>query len=70
LLAADADTLYNFIAGSALIPYFERLEQAKKVAFVDEFKTRINKHFSKFPNIYPFKRILLYGRKNKSINSQ
>ncbi|MDR6737062.1 methyltransferase domain-containing protein [Sphingobacterium sp. 2149] len=70
LLAADADTLYNFIAGSALIPYFERLEQAKKVEFVDEFKTRINKHFSKFPNIYPFKRILLYGRKNKSINSQ
>ncbi|WP_293955478.1 MULTISPECIES: methyltransferase domain-containing protein [unclassified Sphingobacterium] len=63
LIATDADTLYSFIAGSALIPYLERLAEDKKVLFIDEFKTRINKHFSKFPAIYSFKRILLYGRK-------
>lgn len=63
LIATDADTLYSFIAGSALIPYIERLADDKKVLFIDEFKTRINKHFSKFPAIYSFKRILLYGRK-------
>ncbi|MGJ1225935.1 methyltransferase domain-containing protein [Sphingobacterium siyangense] len=63
LIAADADMLYNFIAGSALIPYMEQLEEDKKSVFVTEFKTRIEKHFTKFPAIYSFKRILLYGRK-------
>ncbi|KKO88710.1 trans-aconitate methyltransferase [Sphingobacterium sp. Ag1] len=63
LIAPDAETLYNFIAGSALIPYIEHLEEEKKPLFVAAFKTRIKKHFVKFPAIYSFKRILLYGRK-------
>ncbi|WP_343321802.1 methyltransferase domain-containing protein [Sphingobacterium multivorum] len=63
LIAPDAETLYNFIAGSALIPYIEHLEEEKKPLFLAAFKTRIKKHFVKFPAIYSFKRILLYGRK-------
>ena len=63
IIATDIDTLYNFIAGSALIPYIDRLEDDKKNKFVEEFKSCINRHFPKFPTIYSFKRILLYGRK-------
>lgn len=63
IVAADSDVLYNFISGSALIPYMERLEEGKRNVFIQDFQTRIKQYFSKFPAIYPFKRILLYGRK-------
>jgi len=63
IIAEDVDTLYNFISGSALIPYMERLDEAKQALFVKTYKERIAKSFPKFPAIYAFKRILLYGRK-------
>jgi len=64
IIAAEAEVLYDFISGSALIPYIERLDEDKRPAFIEAFKTRIKQHFSRFPAIYPFKRILLYGRKS------
>lgn len=63
IIANDYDTLYNFISGSALIPYMERLEEGQKALFVTSYKERIAKLFPKLPAIYAFKRILLYGRK-------
>lgn len=63
IIAEDADTLFNFISGSALIPYQERLSENHQAAFKEEFKNRIQNHFKKFPAVYPFKRILIYGRK-------
>ncbi|PUV24723.1 methyltransferase domain-containing protein [Sphingobacterium athyrii] len=64
IIAAESDTLYNFISGSALIPYIERLDEDKRPDFIADFKMRIKQFFSKFPAIYAFKRILLYGRKD------
>jgi trans-aconitate 2-methyltransferase len=64
IIANDHDTLYNFISGSALIPYMERLEVGQKELFVNSYKERIAKLFPKLPAIYAFKRILLYGRKS------
>lgn len=64
IIAAEVDVLYNFISGSALIPYIERLDEDKRPAFIEAFKIRIKQYFSRFPAIYPFKRILLYGRKS------
>ena len=63
IIAAEPETLYNFIAGSALIPYLEQLEENKQLIFTNEFKKRIQQYFTTFPAIYSFKRILLYGRK-------
>ncbi|ASW73031.1 trans-aconitate methyltransferase [Chryseobacterium piperi] len=63
IIAADHETLYNFISGSALIPYLERLNQEQQNEFTTEFKKRIAKAFPKLPAIYAFKRILMYGRK-------
>lgn len=63
IIAEDHETLFNFISGSALIPYLERLTEDQQKAFTTEFKHRIAKHFTKLPAIYSFKRILLYGRK-------
>ena len=63
IIANDHDTLYNFISGSALIPYLELLQDDQKESFISVFKTRIADHFPKLPAIYAFKRILLYGKK-------
>lgn len=63
IIANDHETLYNFISGSALIPYIERLEGEQKALFIQIYKERIAEHFPKLPAIYSFKRILLYGRK-------
>lgn len=63
IIANDHETLYNFISGSALIPYIERLEGDQKTLFIKTYKERIAAEFPKLPAIYSFKRILLYGRK-------
>ncbi|UMQ40055.1 methyltransferase domain-containing protein [Chryseobacterium sp. Y16C] len=63
IIAENAEKLFQFISGSALIPYLERLEGNAKQQFIEEYKKRIAEKFTKFPAIYAFKRILLYGRK-------
>lgn len=63
IIAEDHETLYDFISGSALIPYVERLDGVQKVFFIKTFKERIAVRFPKLPAIYAFKRLLLYGRK-------
>lgn len=63
IIANDHDTLYNFISGSALIPYMEKLEGGQKELFIKTYKERIAESFSKLPAIYSFKRLLLYGTK-------
>ena len=63
IIANDHETLYNFISGSALIPYIEGLEGEQKALFITTYKERIAEYFPKLPAIYSFKRLLLYGRK-------
>jgi len=63
IIADDVEKLFDFISGSALIPYLDKLSENNVDVFVEEFKTRIRNKFEDFPAIYAFKRILLYGRK-------
>ncbi|OXB04465.1 methyltransferase domain-containing protein [Flavobacterium pectinovorum] len=63
IIANDHETLYNFISGSALIPYIERLDGDERTLFIKTYKERIAAEFPKLPAIYSFKRILLYGKK-------
>lgn len=63
IIAEDADTLFRFISGSALIPYLERLNEAQGAVFQEAFKQKIAAAFPKFPAIYAFKRLLIYGKK-------
>lgn len=64
IIANDETDLFNFISGSALIPYMELLNDENRKTLKSEFLKRIKMHFKKFPAIYSFKRILLYGIKN------
>jgi len=67
LIAEDHQSLYDFISGSALVPYMERLSQEDQSYFTDTFKQRIAIHFPKLPAIYAFKRILLYGKNGDNL---
>lgn len=62
IIADSEKTLFDFISGSALIPYLERLSKEQQELFVKEYKSRIKDEFENFPAIYAFKRLLLYGR--------
>lgn len=61
VIAHDHNTLFDFISGSALIPYLEKLEEPIKAELQLEFKKRIAQAFDRLPAIYPFKRIILYS---------
>ncbi len=62
LIANSHDDLFQFISGSALIPYLERLEEPVKTQFVQAFQERIAATFPVVPALYAFKRILLYAQ--------
>ncbi|MBL7706639.1 MAG: methyltransferase domain-containing protein [Taibaiella sp.] len=63
IIAEDSDTLFRFISGSALIPYLERLSEEQGEVFQAAFKKKIALAFPRFPAIYAFKRLLIYGRR-------
>lgn len=62
LIVNTQDELYEFISGSTLVPYFERLHGEIKEQLIQEFKKRIKKQFPETPALYAFKRMLLYAR--------
>jgi trans-aconitate 2-methyltransferase len=45
----------------------ERMNVDQQELFVAEYKLRIQQTFKKFPAIYAFKRLLLYGKKKKAV---
>lgn len=63
IITDSADRLFDFIAGSSLIPYMERLPESGREHFITAYKQRIQTAFKRFPAIYAFKRLLLYGRR-------
>lgn len=63
IVADNPENLFDFIAGSSLVPYMERMTIGQQELFAAEYKSRIQKDFKRFPAIYAFKRLLLYGSK-------
>ncbi|MFT3982239.1 MAG: methyltransferase domain-containing protein [Ferruginibacter sp.] len=64
IIAQSHDALYEFISGSAMVPYMERLPAAMHSQFEADFRQRIAGYFTQLPAIYAFKRIILYARFN------
>lgn len=64
IIAESHDQLFDFISGSALIPYLENMDEVKHADFIKEYKSQIADNFPKLPAIYAFKRLLLYGKKS------
>ncbi|CAG5069395.1 Trans-aconitate 2-methyltransferase [Dyadobacter sp. CECT 9623] len=59
LILQDASALYDWVSGTAMIPYVEKLEGDLRESFTAEYKNRLAARFPKSPVFYPFKRIIL-----------
>jgi trans-aconitate 2-methyltransferase len=59
LVLKDSNALFEWVSGTALIPYIERLKGEMRDHFIEEYKKLLRKKFDKSPVFYPFKRIIL-----------
>lgn len=62
LILRDTEALYNWVSGTALIPYIEKLNAGLKEKFINAFKQKLAKHFTTTPVFYPFRRILMHAQ--------
>ncbi|MBC7933781.1 MAG: methyltransferase domain-containing protein [Rhizobacter sp.] len=62
LVLPDTNALYNWVSGTALIPYIEKMEEGIKEDFIHAYQQRLQQQFSKTPVFYPFKRILMQAQ--------
>jgi trans-aconitate 2-methyltransferase len=58
----DADAVVEWVSGTTLVPYFERLG-ADKPAFLEALRARMRTAMPGKPLLYPFKRIFFSARK-------
>lgn len=62
IITGSVETLYDFISGSSLVPYMEKLQEPLRSTFTEAFKKRIAGSFDSSPMVYPFKRIILVAQ--------
>jgi len=58
----DSDAVVEWISGTALVPYFERLGEQKE-AFIQSIRKKMKAAMPDNPVFYPFRRILFSARK-------
>ncbi|MBC7878038.1 MAG: methyltransferase domain-containing protein [Anaerolineales bacterium] len=58
----NSDAVVEWISGTALVPYFERLGE-HKTEFVAVLQTKMKKALPESPLLYPFRRILFSAKK-------
>lgn len=59
LVLPDVNALLEWVSGTALIPYLERLGEEIRDRFVQDYRDLLRQHFIKTPVFYPFRRILM-----------
>jgi len=62
LISTKKDDFFDFISGSALTVYQERLKDQEFEALATEFKKRIDAYFPEVPSIYAFRRLIIYAK--------
>jgi trans-aconitate 2-methyltransferase len=62
LILKDSDALFDWVSGTALIPYTERFGGEIKEQFITAYKDRLRTRFPKSPVFYPFKRIIMAAK--------
>jgi len=59
----DADALADWMSGTALVPYMERLPEELRAPFMERYRARLREIFPQRPVFYGFRRILFSGTK-------
>lgn len=62
-LLSEADELLEWVKGTALLPYLERLPDRLRQDFLARYSERIREALPEQPLFYPFRRILFSARK-------
>ncbi len=57
-ILADADALAEWVSGTALVPYMERLPDDLRAPFMARYRARLRQQFPDAPVFYPFRRTL------------
>jgi trans-aconitate 2-methyltransferase len=55
----NSDGMFDWVSGTALIPYLERLPEELKEPFKNDYRKGLAGRFKDSPLFYPFKRILM-----------
>jgi trans-aconitate 2-methyltransferase len=55
----DADALFDWVSGTALIPYLEKLPEGLRADFIAAYQAQLAGHFPESPVFYPFNRTLM-----------
>lgn len=58
---ADADAILEWVKGTLLTHYLERLPQEHKTRFLEQYWLKLNRIFPQKPVFYGFKRVLLWA---------
>lgn len=61
-LMQDAEAIYDWASGTAILPFIEHLPKDLAEQFKEEYKAEIKKAFPETPVFYPFKRIFLSAK--------
>ena len=62
LILPDIEALYNWVSGTALIPYISKMEGDTKQNFITAYKKKLQQHFNTRLVFYPFKRMLMHAQ--------
>ena len=63
----SSDSIVDFVKGTALIPYLEKLSALQEKEFLEKLNERTANHYKSCGNgkvLFPFERIFVYGVKN------
>ncbi len=59
----DADAMVEWVRGTALVPYMERLPLELREPFIERYRGKLRERFPERPVFYPFRRTLFAGRR-------
>ena len=59
LVLENSGALFNWVSGTALLPYVEKLTSKLHDEFIRQYKLRLGEAFDNSPVFYPFKRIIM-----------
>lgn len=59
IVVPDSEAIFDWVSGTALLPYLAKLPEADRPDFIARYKSVLKTEFPDSPAFYPFKRILM-----------
>jgi trans-aconitate 2-methyltransferase len=66
VIMRDSDGVAEWVSGTALVPYFERLSETSRRAFMERYRARLRNTLPSSPYFYAFQRILFAATRSQN----